>query len=173
MSPRDALPIARASVRGLLAGAAVAVVAATVLLLALGVRGLKVRSGSMAPAIATGDVVLQREEPASAIRVGQVVTFRDPDGTGRLITHRVRGVRLREGRVEVVTRGDANTGSERWSVPAGGRVGIVVARLPRLGYALAWTQGRAGRLTTLALPLLALAAWALWGIWRPSPRGAT
>ncbi|HWH14742.1 MAG TPA: signal peptidase I [Miltoncostaeaceae bacterium] len=169
MSPL-ALRAAGAAGRGLAAGAVAALALATALALLAGLRGLTVLSGSMAPAIGTGDVVLTRTVPARTLAPGDVATFRDPGGSGRLITHRVLGIRVADGRVEVVTRGDANTGVERWSIAADGRVGRVTARVPRLGRALAWTRTPGGRLLTVALPLAVLACWGLATIWRPRVR---
>lgn len=159
--------LVRPVLRGVAAGVAAGVVLLAVAGLLAGFRGFTVRSGSMAPAINVGDVVVERGVPARTLGVGQVITFRDPDGGARLITHRVAGVATRDGLVQVVTRGDANTGVERWSIPADGRVGLVRARIPAAGGALAWTRTPGGRLLTVALPLAALAVWALAGIWRP------
>jgi hypothetical protein len=51
---------------------------------------------------------------------GQVVTFSDPSRAKKLITHRVRSVNVVDGTARFVTRGDANTGVERWSLSAAG-----------------------------------------------------
>jgi signal peptidase len=148
---------------GVAAGIAAGLVLAVVVLLALGYRGLTVLSGSMEPALSAGDVVVQHQVSPRSLAVGDVVTFRDPEGGGRLITHRVRGVVERDGRVEVITRGDANSGSERWSVPADGRLGRVVARVPHLGRALAWTHGGLAALALLLVVPASLLAGALAG----------
>jgi signal peptidase len=145
---------------GLGAGVAAGLALAVVLLLALGYRGLTVLSGSMEPTFSAGDVLVQHEVSPRSIAVGDIVTFRDPEGGDRLITHRVRGVVERDGRVEVITRGDANSGSERWSVPVDGHLGRVVARVPRLGRALAWTHGGPALAFLLVIPIC-LWVWAL------------
>ncbi len=104
----------------------------------LGYRVLVDHSDSMAPAIRTGDLLVAEDIPPRAARVGDVVTFHGP-GTGRLVTHRVVARRLQpDGRWGFVTRGDANTGSERWAVAATGTIGRVTVRLPKAGYALAF-----------------------------------
>ena len=134
----------------------------------LGFRSLTVMSGSMAPAIHTGDVVVTRPIPPLAARVGDVVTFQDPSRPDRLITHRVRAVRASGAGVEFETKGDANNATERWQVPPDGRIGRVVYRVPALGYLLHWTQSRYGRLAFIALPAFALGALTLAWAWRPS-----
>ena len=67
-------------------GVALLAVGAVASAVVLGYRPLLVRSGSMAPAIHTGDVVLSRLVEAREISVGDVVTFRDPTRDQRLIT---------------------------------------------------------------------------------------
>jgi signal peptidase I len=135
--------------------------------LAIGDRSYVVRSGSMAPAIGSGDVLVTRPMDPLQARVGQIVTFKDPDGSGRLLTHRVRAVHWAGDQVNFVTQGDANTGQERWSVPVDGRIGRVLYRIPKLGYALVWAQGPVGRIGLVVVPALLLAAFSLACIWSP------
>jgi signal peptidase len=157
----SAARLLRLGAGGLAAGVATGLALAVVVLLALGYRGLTVLSGSMEPAFSAGDVVVQHEVAPRSIAIGDVVTFRDPQDGDRLITHRVRGVVERDGRVEMITRGDANSRSERWSMPADGRLGRVVARVPHLGRALAWMRGGLARLALLLVVPAFLAVWAL------------
>ena len=142
---------------------------------ATGFRSMTVMSGSMQPAVRTGDVVVNRPVAPVEARVGDVITFRDPAGGG-FITHRVRRVSVRGGTVTFVTKGDANTGSERWMIPADGEIGRVDYRLPRLGYALFWTRGTHARLTLVTIPALLLGLLLVAEIWRPrrkeGPRAA-
>jgi signal peptidase len=120
----------------------------------------------MTPTIETGDVVVaQQIEPLSA-RVGQIVTFKDPDGSGRLLSHRVRAVHRNGTQVNFVTQGDANSGQEKWNVPVGGQIGRVLYRVPKIGYALVWTQVPGGRIGLIVIPALLLIALALSRIWR-------
>ena len=151
---------------GALLGVAVALAVAIAGPLVLGWRTLTVMSGSMQPTIHTGDAVVVRPVRADTVRPGDVVTFRDPGGTGRLITHRVRTVRTTDAGVEVTTRGDANTATEQWRTPPRGQVGRVVYRLPTAGYVLAPTASRTGRLAFVAAPALLLALLVLSAIWR-------
>ncbi|MEX2196211.1 MAG: signal peptidase I [Thermoleophilaceae bacterium] len=132
-----------------------------------GYRSLTVMSGSMEPAIATGDVVVNKRIAPLEARAGDVVTFRDPGDTGQLITHRVRAVRASGAQVTVVTKGDANSSTERWTVSESGEIGRVDYRVPRLGYALFWTGGRWAKLALVTVPSLLLGMLLLAGIWRP------
>lgn len=149
--------------------------ATTGLLLALfapylvGGSSFTVMSGSMTPAIRTGDVVVESRLAARDANVGDVVTFRDPEGSHRLITHRVRRLRLgANGIVSLVTKGDDANAVQRWSVPADGSIGLVRLRIPFLGYALWGTRQPLGRFLLVILPVLLLSATELRRLWRPS-----
>jgi signal peptidase I len=151
----------------LTAGLCVGVVLALIAPMAVGWRPFTVLSGSMEPAISTGDVVLDERIEPMDVRLGDVVTFRDPEDSSRLITHRVLDARARENALVVVTKGDANNTSERWSVPLDGEIGRVAFRVPALGYMLAWTHD-IGPLFLIAIPALLLAGLELVRIWRPA-----
>ncbi|HKG37716.1 MAG TPA: signal peptidase I [Conexibacter sp.] len=117
---------------GVLLGLVLALLVLGVGLRAAGVAPLVEHSGSMAPAIATDDVVLVRDATATDLAPGQIATIPDPV-SGRLITHRVVSVDRHEDHVTVVTRGDANDASERWVLKADALVGRVVGHVPLLG----------------------------------------
>lgn len=148
---------------GLLVGVLLAAVAPQL----AGYRSFTVRSGSMTPAIETGDVVVTEPISPLSARVGDIVTFVDPEGTGKLFSHRVQSVRAAGEDVAFVTRGDANTSTEHWRVPADGSIGKVVYRIPKVGYALAWIDSPPARLALIAIPALLLLWAALVRIWRP------
>ena len=152
-----------------LAGAGLGLALAVAAPFVIGHRSFTVLSGSMEPAIATGDIVVDDSIAPVDARVGDVVTFSDPTNSGRMITHRVRSVRADGGQVNFVTKGDANNAVERWSVAGNGRIGRVVYRVPMLGYALARTR-RLGAIFLVAIPALLLGAYELVRIWRtPAP----
>jgi signal peptidase I len=153
---------ATAAALGLTVGLAIALLWST----PFGGRTLIEMSGSMSPTLAPGDVVVTRGISPLDARLGDVITFRDPAGSGRLLTHRVRHVRISGKHVRFVTQGDANTSVERWSVPASGRLGRVAYRVPLLGYALVWTTGIWGKLGFTVLPVLLVAFFVMRRIWR-------
>lgn len=134
--------------------------------LAFGARPHTVLTGSMAPAIAPGDVVVaERIEPPEA-RVGDVVLFRDPADQQRTITHRVQRIRRAGDRLWFVTRGDANDHGERWRIAADGQLGRALYTVPAVGR-VAVFAGRIGPGLLLTLGVLLLVANELWLIWRP------
>ena len=138
--------------------------------LLFGYRTFIVMSGSMEPAIHTGDVVVDKRIAPEEVQVGDVVTYRDPDRQNRLITHRVRGVRTSGGKVYFVTKGDANTDSQKWSIATDGTVGVVRFRVVKLGYVLFYVNRPIGRLFMIVVPILLLSANEIVGIWRRKPK---
>jgi signal peptidase I len=122
-------------------GFALTIAAAATLPLLFGMKTFTILSGSMTPTIGVGDVVVDRSIAPLDARVG-------------VIRMRALG-----DSVSYVTRGEANTGVERWSVPEDGRIGRVVYRIPKVGYAANFAGSRLGRLLFLVLPatLLGLA----------------
>ena len=159
--------LVRVAVCWLAIGAAGGLLVVTAVPLAFEMRAYTVLSGSMEPTLDTADVVLVAPIAAHEARLGDIVTFKDPKGSGRLITHRVRGISLSGREAAFVTRGDANVESERWTVPQNGQIGKVRYRLPNLGY-LAFAVGiPIVRLLLVTIPVLALGCWLLLRIWRP------
>ena len=161
--------LAAAALGWALAGFLATMLAAAVFPVAVGMHTCVVRSGSMAPAIDTGDLVISRSISPSEVSVGEIVTFKDPEGGGRLITHRVRAMHQRNGRFYFLTRGDANSGFEHWNLAQSATLGRVVYRIPKLGYLVAPVASGPGHLLFVVLPALLLCAIGLRRIWTPGP----
>ena len=149
------------------AGFAIALAASLVVAHLSGRQGLTVLSGSMEPAIGTGDVVVAKPMSPTDATVGDVVTYKEPHGEGRLITHRVKRMEARGDRVRFTTQGDANDTSERWQVANTGQISRVTHRVPKLGYGLGFLRDPAKRLWLLGVPALLLGLFELFRIWRP------
>jgi signal peptidase I len=149
---------------GIFVGGALAIAAPRV----AGYHTFTVMSGSMHPAIATGDVVVDKPVSPLDVHVGDVVTFRDPQNPRKLITHRVRALKVRGNQVSVVTKGDANNVTERWNINADGRLGRVAYHIPKVGYLAVWMDSPGGRFGFVVIPALLLAAALLVRIWRPA-----
>ena len=105
-------------------------------------RPVTVLSGSMRPTFSPGDMVFLAPEPVSAVRVGQVISYRVPVGIHQVETHRIVKI-LKGGANPVVqTKGDANNYPDPWTA--------------RLEGATAWHEvgvGAEARLCRLNLPL--------------------
>jgi signal peptidase I len=138
-----------------------------------GIKSLTVLSGSMEPTIHVGDIVVVRQIAPLDARVGDVVTFRDPADRDKLITHRVRKMSVANGVVSFETKGDANTSVEHWKIANEGTIGLVMYRVPKLGYALYYVHGALGRLLLVVVPALLLGGYEIWRIWSPAKPPAT
>ena len=137
----------------LAAAAGLVCLVVTVVALLGGLRPMVVMSGSMAPALDVGTVVLVRDQPAAQAKVGQVVALRRPDRSW--VMHRVVRTAVTAGSpvATLWLRGDANTAGDLpvtasaaavpvLSVPAAGRVLTTL----REGWALFWLGTAAGAL---------------------------
>lgn len=107
--------------------------------LANGARPLVVRTGSMAPTLPVGTVVVVRPEPASRAAVGQIVAVVRSDG--RRIMHRVVSSRpAGGGSTTLVLRGDRNRAADP---PVTVRtVERPLLTIPAAGRPLTWLRGR-------------------------------
>lgn len=151
---------------GLVCGLALVVLAGLLLATAAGYRPLIDHSDSMRPAIRAGDLLITRAEPATSIRVGEIVSFDDPGLNGRLVTHRVVAIHASPGRIAFLTRGDANSTPESWSVARRGSVGTLDFRIVGVGRAVAWMADPWVRTAVLTLVALALSTALLRRVWR-------
>ena len=171
--PNDVIPalrVLRAALRFLAmtaVGFAIGIAVALAAPLAFHARPLVVLSGSMEPALRTGDVSVVRSIAPLDARPGDIVTFRDPDNADRLITHRVRAMRVQGDAVVFRTRGDANNVSEHWRVPATGEIGRLMYRIPKLGWVLSYARSKGLFMLLLGGALALLLVLELSAIWRP------
>ncbi len=143
----------RTAALGLKAVACTLLAAAAALLLGprlLGWQLQTVLSSSMAPEFGTGAVVAIEPAPASAIEVGDVVTFARPSGPP--VTHRVVGVEAGGNSTMFVTKGDANEDVDPQPMPAGAVIGKVRADVPHLGYLANFMRQPLGFLLLVVIP---------------------
>ena len=98
---------------------------------------LYITSGSMAPTIQPGDLIIITPRPA-VLKPGMILTL---SVNGHLVTHRLVGFGEYG---ELITQGDANAVPDQWDGSAVGVVGVYRARLPYLGY-LALVPGQLAR----------------------------
>ena len=127
--------------------AGLAGLAATALAARADLRPLVVRSGSMAPTVPTGSMVLVQRVPAADLRVGDVVAVDRPDG-GRVM-HRIVAITPTDhgAMASLTLKGDANDEADpqpvavieadrlAWHLPWAGRAASWLATAPG-GFAL-------------------------------------
>jgi signal peptidase len=100
---------------------------------------MTVVSGSMAPVIHTGDLIIDDRVStlrAEHLRVGQIVSVRDTPGSTTIVTHRIVGIKTTGGTVAYVTKGDANNAPDAALRPASDVIGVFRYLIPRGGYIL-------------------------------------
>jgi signal peptidase len=94
-------------------------------------------SGSMRPGFPVGGVVVAERTPTSALAVGDVILFQNPDRPSDQMVHRI--IRLKSdqsGQQVINTKGDANSADDPWTVSLqGNSVYVAQFTLPLLGYA--------------------------------------
>lgn len=113
-----------------------------------------VMTGSMAPRLAPGDVVVSRPVAPAEVRPGQVLLADDPDQPGHLRMHRF---------VEpgpdgtVVTKGDANPQADSTPIDRSAVHGVGFLRVPYVATPVLWVrEGRWVEVGTVALALVAV-----------------
>jgi signal peptidase I len=126
-------------------------------------------SGSMEPAIHPGDVVMDEQIAPWEAKVGEIVTFRDPQNQSKLLTHRVVKMTDTGSSIKFVTQGDANNTQEHWQVPATGEIGRVIYTVPWVGHIAVFARTKPGWMLLIGLPLLLILIEELVRIWRPRP----
>ena len=100
---------------------------------------LVVLSGSMAPAIHTGDLIVDSQvsaQGAAKLHKGQIITFYDAPGSTTVITHRIVKVVHRGGKVLYQTKGDSNNAPDASLRQPSQVIGTYSWKLPRGGYFL-------------------------------------
>jgi len=110
-----------------------------------------VQSGSMEPAVKVGSVVVVR--PVNEYEVGDIVTFKF-SSDGFPLTHRIHDVEVVEGRVQYITKGDANEEPDRRRVTKRNIIGKVLLDIPYIGYVVSFAQKPLGFALVIILPAL-------------------
>ena len=171
------LRVARLAVRlAWLAGtfALLALIVVPAILPALGRQVYVVRGASMTPAIPLGSIVVVQTVDPMTVRVGEVVTFRLPQGT--VVTHRVTAI-PQSPELSFQTKGDANLSADPAPVPASAIVGGVEVSVPEVGYLMHTLGSTPGALLALGILIaLLLIGWSteqLLSALRPNPARRT
>lgn len=132
-------------------------------------------SGSMAPAIDVGDILVAAPVDEARLKPGAVVVFDDPAG-GRFVTHRIVDV---TDSGDLVTRGDGNAEDDSSRVRPEDVEGIGRLIIPFVGLPHSWVANGQWHRLVLAVIVIGVAIWSSrWGIldeydpWGPGARRA-
>jgi signal peptidase len=118
-------------------------------------------TGSMVPVMPPGTIVVDRPEPFSSIKVGDVLTYQIASGEAAVVTHRVIGINVEsDGSRTLTMKGDANPSPDLRHIISKQVRGVVWYSIPYVGYigAVGSTDGRsiAARVVGAGLLLYAL-----------------
>jgi signal peptidase len=144
--------------------------AVLVLPAALGWQRYVIVSGSMTGTYDRGSLVLDEVVPVAELRVGDVITYRPPAGSGPagLVTHRIAEIATDEaGRRSFRTKGDANRAADPWTfqLPEGEQARVRLG-IPYAGFAVAALARRDLRILLVGVPAGLIALMSIVGLWR-------
>lgn len=118
----------------------------------MGYKPFIVMSGSMAPDIMVGDLIITQEAKPEDLSAGDVIAYRY--GEESVITHRIQEVTRQDGALAFITKGDANNVEDN-EVPTADRLeGRLRWTLPGLGNAAMFLQTPGGLLLAAGSPVL-------------------
>lgn len=110
---------------------------------------LSVQSGSMVPTFRRGDAVITKRTALSQLRLGDVISYRNPAEPRVLVSHRLVQIDYTTGRL--VTKGDANYAPDI-AVPYNNVVGVVYEVIPGLGTVIDWLHQPVGLIIAVYIP---------------------
>jgi signal peptidase len=131
---------------------------------------MTVLTGSMAPDLPVGSVVLVRRVDPATLHPGDVATYQQSSGSN-LITHRIVAVDTTTAPISFTFRGDRNPVPDPQAVPASAIRGKVWFDVPYLG-TLRERLGD-GQPMIVLIGVLALSAFSVWqftAVWRDRRR---
>jgi signal peptidase len=115
---------------------------------------------SMTGTIPRGSLVWADVVVTDGLRVGDVITYRPPPGSGPagLVTHRIVSMRRGDdGRPVFRTKGDHNAAADPWLFTLGARQARIRGHLPHAGRLVAALSQRPVRMLLIGLPALLIA----------------
>ena len=114
-----------------------------------GIDIYSVLSGSMEPAISTGDLVYVKSTKPENVKEGDVITFSIDNET--VATHRVVEVINKNENYSFRTKGDANQVEDNKLVTSQNLVGKVLFHIPKFGLILDKIRTGTGRIISIAI----------------------
>ena len=120
------------------------------------IKVLSVLSGSMDPAIHTGSIVVVK--PVSTYKIGDIITFGPNTKTQVPTTHRIYDMKVIEGKLQYITKGDANNAPDQKVVLKEEILGKVLLDIPYLGFAVDFTKKPIGFILIIGVPAVAIIA---------------
>jgi signal peptidase I len=157
---------------------ALAVLFAAVMLVpaVLGYQRYVITGKSMTGTYDRGSVVFDEVVAPSELRIGDVITYTPPPGSGPTgrVTHRIVSIRhSAKGERAYRTKGDANQAIDPWKFTLSNREQArVVGHLPYVGYGFAWLSDPHTRFLVIGIPALLVALSVFFGFLSDAKREA-
>lgn len=131
-------------------------------------------SGSMTGTYDRGSLVLDEVVPVDSLKVGDVITYKPPAGSGPegLVTHRIASITANKlGNKVFRTKGDANASADPWTFNLANREQARVrVGIPYAGFVLAALSRRDLRMLIVGVPAALIALMTLAGLWKDTGR---
>lgn len=134
-----------------------------------GNKALIVRSGSMEPAIKTGDLILVK--PQATYKIGDVISFSDPQKPKTTVTHRIADIQQQDGKTFYKTKGDANEEADFNLVPAKNVIGAADHSISGVGKLFAQIKTKNGFLAAIVTPAIFVIFLELVSIFKEIKKG--
>ncbi len=115
-----------------------------------------VTSESMSPNLHTGDLLIIQHREASDIKVGDIVVYTSDWHPESPVVHRVIEIINNSGTLEFITKGDANPVSDPGFRTIEDIIGVVVFRIPYIGYVSLWLRNPIILITVIMLIAIVL-----------------
>jgi len=129
-----------------------------------GNKALIVRSGSMQPTIGVGDLITAK--PQKEYKVGDIIAFKDPLKSSVLVTHRIIGQEIENGKIYFKTKGDGNENADFNLVSKENVIGRADISIKGIGKLLAYTKTNIGFGAVVILPALLVIFFEIINIFR-------
>jgi len=123
-----------------------------------------VLSGSMAPAIKMGSIVVVK--PASNYQVGDIITFGPYSKKKPPITHRIYKIKMVNGEPIYITKGDANNAPDQKEITPREIIGKVLFSVPYFGFLVAFAKKPIGFMLIIIVPAGAIIYDEIKKIWQ-------
>ncbi len=111
-----------------------------------------VKSGSMAPTIKTGSLIIVKHQ--NEYHKGEIITFGKISKNSTPTTHRIVEIKKYPNKITYITKGDANKTADWREVTKNEVIGKVILTIPYLGFLLAAVKKPLGFLFIIIIPAL-------------------
>lgn len=128
------------------------------------IKFMVVQSGSMEPVINMGGIIMIK--PFDNYKIGDVISFGDITKNKIPITHRIHDMKVDNGRISYITKGDANDAPDKKVISEKDIIGKVLFDVPYLGYAVNFVKKPLGFFLIILIPVVIIICDEVRKIWK-------